>query len=63
MIDVYALRFKIEITFRQAIHTVGTFAYHFWMRDMTPIPRGSKNQHLHKRTPEYREAVVRKMDA
>lgn len=63
VIDVYALRFKIEITFRQAIHTVGTFAYHFWMKDMTPIPRGSKNQHLHKETPEYREAIARKMDA
>jgi hypothetical protein len=63
IIQLYAYRYKIEVTFKQAIHTVGTFAYHFWMRDMTPIHRGSGNQYLHRKTARYREKVRRKLAA
>ena len=29
VIKIYGLRFKIEVSFKQAIHTIGAYAYHF----------------------------------
>jgi hypothetical protein len=63
IIRLYGLRFKIEYAFKQAIRTLGGFAYHFWMKAMTPIKRGSGNQHTHRETPEYRAAIARKIRA
>ncbi len=63
IIRLYGLRSKIELSFKQAIHTLGAYAYHFWMMAMIPIKRRSGNQYLHHRTKWYRDAVVRKMDA
>ena len=63
IIKLYALRFKIEVSFKQAVNTVGTFAYHFWMRLMKPIRRGSGNQYLHRSSDKYRAAVRRKLGA
>jgi hypothetical protein len=61
MIRLYGWRFKIEVGFKQAIHTVGAYAYHFWMRSMTPIRRRSGNQHLHRKSKRYRDRVRRKL--
>ncbi len=63
IIRLYGWRFKIEVSFKQAIHTVGAYAYHFWMRDMKPIRRGSGNQVLDHRSPIYRQHVRRKLAA
>jgi hypothetical protein len=63
VIRIYGYRFKIEVAFKQALHTLGTYAYHFWMMAMTPIRKGSGNQHLHRKTEEYRQQVKRKMGA
>lgn len=63
VIELYGVRFKIEVSFKQAIYTVGTYAYHFWMKDMTPRPRRSGNQHLHRKTSFYRDHVRRKIAA
>ena len=63
IIKIYGLRFKIEVSFKQALRVVGTFAYHFWMGIMVPIKRKSGNQYLHKKTDAYRDAVRRKMGA
>jgi len=63
IIRLYGLRFKIELGFKQAIHTLGAYAYHFWMMAMTSIKRRSGNQYMHHRTKWYRDAVLRKMDA
>ncbi len=63
VIKIYGLRFKIEVSFKQAIHTVGTYAYHFWMKAMKPIKRCSGDQNLDGKTDEYRQKVKRKMDA
>src|SRR6202046_4816197 len=57
------LRFKIEHTFKQAVRLIGSFSYHFWMSDMKPLRRRSGNQHLHRASPEYRDAVRRKLHA
>ena len=63
IIGAYGLRFKIEVSFKQAVHVIGTYAYHFWMKQMEPIRRRSKGQYMHKRPLEYRQQVARKMNA
>jgi hypothetical protein len=63
IIRLYGWRFKIELSFKQAIHTVGAYAYHFWMRDMNPIRRGGGSQHPHRQPQNYRHAVRRKLAA
>jgi len=61
VIALYGYRFKIEVGFRQAIHALGTYAYHFWMAKMRR--RGSGNQDIRKRSRRYKEAVRRKIAA
>lgn len=63
IIRIYGYRFKIEVSFKQAVHTLGTYAYHFWMKEMTRIRKGGGNQYLHRKTEAYRQKVQRKMDA
>jgi hypothetical protein len=63
VIQTYGYRFKIEVGFRSAIHGIGTYAYHFWMKAMKPIRRREGKQYLHKKTDSYRKAVKRKMEA
>ncbi len=63
IIRIYGLRFKIEVSFKQALRVVGAYAYHFWMAAMTPLRRVSGNQHLHLKTDAYRKAVRRKIAA
>jgi hypothetical protein len=63
VIALYGYRFKIEVSFKQALHTLGAYAYHFWMEPMSPIRRPSGNQHLHHKSDAYRHAVRRKLDA
>ena len=60
---IYALRFKIEVSFKQALRTVGAYAYHFWMSEMKPLRRVSGNQYLHRESEKYRNAVRRKIGA
>lgn len=63
VLELYGYRFKIEVSFKQALHTLGTYAYHFWMMHMVPIRRRSGNQHLHHRSEKYREMVRNKIAA
>jgi len=64
IIRAYGFRFKIEVGFKQAIHTLGTYAYHFWMMGMKPLSRAkSGNQYLHHESADYRRLVLRKLDA
>ena len=63
IIRLYGWRFKIEVSFKQAIHTVGAYAYHFWMQDMNPIHRGSGKQYVQRKSKPYREHIRRKLGA
>jgi hypothetical protein len=63
IIRIYGLRFKIEVSFKQSLHTIGAYSYHFWMKNMKSIQRKSGNQYQHKNSKQYRNAVRRKIDA
>jgi len=63
IIRVYGLRFKIEVAFKQALRTLGAYAYHFWMKAMTPIKKSSGDQYPHRKSADYRAAVKRKIEA
>lgn len=63
VITLYALRFKIEVGFKSARHSLGTYSYHFWAHTMKPLRRGSGNQYLHRESNSYRNAILRKLRA
>ena len=63
IIRLYGLRFKIECSFKQAVRQIGSFAYHFWMKDMIPLRYRNGNQYLHRKSADYRSRVKRKMCA
>jgi DDE superfamily endonuclease len=63
IIRIYGLRFKIEVSFKQSLHLIGAYAYHFWMAAMTPLRRVSGNQYLHHKSDDYRHAIRRKIAA
>ena len=63
IIRLYGLRFKIEHSFKQAVHLIGSFAYHFWMQAMKPLRRRNGDQHLHRESLDYRNAIKRKIHA
>ena len=43
LIACYGYRIKIEVAFKQALYTIGTYTYHFWMMTMSPSSRRSGN--------------------
>lgn len=63
IIRLYGLRFKIEVSFKQAVRTIGAYAYHFWMKSMIPLRKRAGDQFMHKHPEQYRRAVRRKLDA
>ena len=63
ILSLYGYRFKIELGFRQAVHVMGAYAYHFWMADMKPVRRGGGDQYLHRTSDDYRAGVRRKLRA
>lgn len=63
IIRIYGLRFKIEVSFKQALRVIGAYAYHFWIAAMTPLRRVSGNQYLHHKSEPYRNAIRRKIAA
>ena len=61
ILQLYGYRFKIESGFRQAVHVLGAYAYHFWMAGMKPLRRGDGDQYLHCTSDSYRAAIRRKL--
>jgi len=63
LILCYALRSKIEVSFKQAIHQIGVFMYRFWLKVMTPIKRGSGDQELQFTPSYFKKKFIRKLNA
>jgi hypothetical protein len=63
IIRLYGWRSKIEVAFKAALHVLGGYAYHFWMRAMKPRKRGAGDCHPHRETDAYRQALRRKINA
>jgi len=63
IVKLYALRFKIEVGFKQARHTIGVYCYHFWCQAMKPIRRGAGNQYTHRLPENVRVRILRKLRA
>jgi hypothetical protein len=63
IIRLHGLRFKIEHSFKQAASQIGSFAYHFWIKDMIPLLYRNGNQYLHRKSADYRSHVKRKINA
>lgn len=63
VIRLYGLRFKIEVGFKHAVHTLGTFTYRFWMKGMKKIRRRDGDQFLHKMPLTYRDKFFKKIQA
>jgi hypothetical protein len=64
IIETFGIRFKIEVAFKQAIHTVGTYAYHFWLGNMNRHhSRRYANLILGDKPEPYRRKVQRKIHA
>ena len=63
IVRLYGLRFKIELGFKQAVHTLVAYNYHFWMADMERIKRRGGNKYMHHQTSAYRDKIRRKLHA
>lgn len=61
IIELYSLRMKIEQSFKVAVRSLGSFAYHFWSKSMKKIKRKSKGQFLHKVTIDVRNSLLEKL--
>lgn len=63
IIRLYGLRYKIEVAFRESVHTLGAYSYRFWMKDMTCKQRGDGDDYLHRKSKRYRELYLNKIKA
>jgi hypothetical protein len=63
IILIYLLRFKIEVTFKQAVHQIGVFRYRFWLKMMPPIKRGGGDQFVQFSPCQLKERIVKKLNA
>jgi hypothetical protein len=65
LILCYALRFKIEVLFKQAVHQLGAFMYRFWLKGMLPRKRGNASgDHLLQFAPShFKQKVALKLRA
>lgn len=59
----YSLRFKIEVSFKQAVHQIGTFMYRFWLKAMGRRKRKSGDQQLQFAPESFKGKVIRKLNA
>jgi hypothetical protein len=63
IIEIYGYRYKIEVSFKSAIHNVGVYVYHFWMQMMEKIKRGSGSQDIRRSDEKYKEKISQKMNS
>ena len=62
-IQIYCARFKIEVSFKFSIHTIGAYAYKFWMKLWKPNKRREGDQDLSQKPEHYRKKALAKIEA
>lgn len=62
VIEAYMLRFKIEVSFKQAVHTVGSYLYHFWSKCMKVFSRKSGDLDISSETDKYKKKMLAKIE-
>ena len=63
VIRIYSMRFKIEVMFKQAVHQIGAFMYHFWMKKIVPTKRRSKGKIIQFAPKDFKEKFLEKIRA
>jgi hypothetical protein len=63
MIIGYSRRFRIEVTFKTAVYSIGTFCYRLWSKSIDKMPRFPTSEDLTNKPTEYVEAFMRKIHA
>jgi hypothetical protein len=61
VVKAYGLRFKIEVSFKSAVRSVGTFAYHFWSEIFSRDSAMKGDVDMSKYTPKEQIAVHNKI--
>jgi hypothetical protein len=63
ILRLYSFRFKIEVSFKQAIHTIGAYAYHFWIKTSEKIRKSKGNLYTHHLDKKLKHSIMRKIEA
>ena len=63
IIFLYGYRFKIEVAFKNAIYTMGTFLYRFWMKTMKKTRRREGAKDIHIESEKYQAQYWKKIQA
>jgi len=63
IIAAYGLRFKIEVTFRQLVHLLGSFAYRFWLKSLPTLPTWPSNLILSDYPQAVQTQILNKVEA
>jgi hypothetical protein len=63
IIAAYGLRFKIEVTFRQLVHLLGSFAYRFWLKGLPTLPTFPSNLILSDYPQAVQTQILNKVEA
>jgi hypothetical protein len=63
VIMAYGLRFKIEVSFKSAVHSIGSFAYHFWTHALPKAKRIGGDRYTHRMARELSKRVWEKFES
>lgn len=63
IIELYSLRFKIEVGFKSTKKTIGVFSYHFWLQDLDKIKIGDKDLDLEGMSEKKVKKIKNKIQA
>jgi hypothetical protein len=59
----YGLRFKIEVTFKSAVHSIGSFAYRFWTVALPKARRIGGDRYTHRMRRDRSKRVWEKFES
>ena len=63
VIETYAKRFKIEVTFRTLVHLLGGFAYRFWLKALDKVPDWPDSMVLPDYDTDIQTQILNKVEA